>query len=220
MVALLRRAGRDGGSRRRCGLGGLGFRCWHGPNVVRPAGVGNGCGLACGSCVSLPGRPRKSVCGHRCERWECVVAEQCHNVPSPLVGEGQGEGWPRSTERNARRAELRNDNGLNLSNVLRRECRACRTPLPVPPPQGGREPCGARLRNSDNESVDDHSEMVWAAASAGANGDGSAYYRAGCSASLALGSLGASQNRAGRSNRKVTWITRAKIGRASCRERV
>jgi hypothetical protein len=40
--------------------------------------------------------------------------ERCHNVPSPLVGEGQGGGW----------RQIRN------STI---------TPLPTPPPQGGRE---------------------------------------------------------------------------------
>src|SRR5262249_9592199 len=44
MVALLGRAGSDGGS--GSGFGGLGFRCWHGPNVVRPVRVGNGRGIA------------------------------------------------------------------------------------------------------------------------------------------------------------------------------
>ena len=46
-------------------------------------------------------------------------AERSHNVPSPLVGEGQGEGWPQNTECKACRAsgerrDLRNEtNGVD-----------------------------------------------------------------------------------------------------------
>src|SRR6266850_3906419 len=69
----------------------------------------------------------------------CGRAEQCHRVPSPLVGEGQGEGF--------------NTNCLRFIPVIRQmqpavvlelvyEPRArcfVATPLPVPPPQGGRD---------------------------------------------------------------------------------
>jgi hypothetical protein len=42
-------------------------------------------------------------------RAHCVRSEgACPTVPSPLVGEGQGGGWPRSTEHDAR-SRLEND---------------------------------------------------------------------------------------------------------------
>jgi hypothetical protein len=79
----------------------------------------------------------------------CGWAERCHSVPSPHVGEGQGYNrhgifcYRRPT--NAAPSVL-------ASWVFAQEylCARCfiATPLPVPPPHGGREPCGTRLRNS------------------------------------------------------------------------
>jgi hypothetical protein len=79
----------------------------------------------------------------------CGWAERCHSVPSPHVGEGQGYNrhgifcYRRPT--NAAPSVL-------ASWVFAQEylCARCfiATPLPVPPPHGGREPCGTHLRNS------------------------------------------------------------------------
>src|SRR4051794_466715 len=69
----------------------------------------------------------------RMRRWRCD--EQCHIVPSPLVGEGQGEGW-------ATRHCARNDFLLPTLDI---KVVGSSTPLPVPPPQGGRERCGTAL---------------------------------------------------------------------------
>src|SRR5262249_1429786 len=70
-----------------------------------------------------------------------------HTVPSPLVGEGQGEGWRRSTERDRSQHRRERVGCTFVQAQIRNRCSACSTPLPVPPPQGGREPCGSDLRN-------------------------------------------------------------------------
>src|SRR5262245_17687810 len=67
------------------------------------------------------------------------------------------------------------------SNKCRQRVRVCAannpaqclvaTPLPVPPPQGGREPCGAHLRNSNAPCPRNAPEMcACPSASAGTNG--------------------------------------------------
>src|SRR5215510_12225656 len=88
------------------------------------------------------------------ERGRCE--EQCHSVPSPLVGEGQGGGVAiahraRSCFRSIGAAFV----GCRIGN---NRC-ACCTPLPVPPPQGGRERCGAHLRNSHDVPAGGLAEM-------------------------------------------------------------
>src|SRR5262249_41023581 len=82
----------------------------------------------------------------------CGWAERCHSVPSPLVGEGQGEGYNKHSicfasqvQHMQPAAVLGSVHGSKLSALC-----VVATPLPVPPPQGGREPWGAHLRNSRN----------------------------------------------------------------------
>ena len=68
-------------------------------------------------------------------------------VPSPLVGEGQGEGWPQSTDDECP-PDWRTANGCGSGTyriVDNNQKQRCCTPLPVPPPQGGRERCGIAL---------------------------------------------------------------------------
>src|SRR5262249_34698997 len=71
-------------------------------------------------------------------------AEQCHIVPSPLAGEGQGEGYNTHCVSLLSRVPTNSvlESKIALATVF------VATPLPVPPPQGGRERCGAHLRNS------------------------------------------------------------------------
>jgi hypothetical protein len=80
-------------------------------------------------------------------RWpSCKGA--CPTVPSPLVGEGQGEGRRRRIERKACLVHRRkNDCISRIADMKQRRCVLFFTPLPVPPPQGGRERCGTALPN-------------------------------------------------------------------------
>src|SRR5690348_13705464 len=95
----------------------------------------------------------------RMMRWSW--AEQRHIVPSPLVGEGQGEGW---RQMQSAKPVLCMDLMMAVAFIswaqTRNKCSACDTPLPVPPPQGGREPCGAHHRNSHNAQGDGLEVMI------------------------------------------------------------
>src|SRR5215831_3268204 len=82
----------------------------------------------------------------------CGWAERCHSVPSPLVGEGQGEGYNKYSicfASEVQHIQPATVLGSVHGSKLYALCFVA-TPLPVPPPQGGREPCGAHLRNSLN----------------------------------------------------------------------
>src|SRR5215470_11461383 len=67
-----------------------------------------------------------------CPQRTCMSCEDaCPTVPSPLVGEGQGEGWRRCTE---------NEGWLRLARRVGRRYEpqaALLPPLPVPPPHKG-----------------------------------------------------------------------------------
>jgi len=75
--------------------------------------------------------------------------ERCHNVPSPHAGER----YNKHSDCFQSDPDKRRSNSPDFQN-LRAEAASravrCRHPLPVPPPHGGREPCGSRLRNSRN----------------------------------------------------------------------
>src|SRR5215510_2461153 len=97
-----------------------------------------------------------------------------HTVPSPPAGEGQGGGC------NKHCGGFQTDTGkgsaqtLSISDVYDRKQRRARysnsTPLPVPPPQGGRERCGTAVRtssascastaNGSARSFDDHKRLA------------------------------------------------------------
>src|SRR5882672_6552857 len=83
-------------------------------------------------------------------RWTCE--QTCHSVPSPPAGEGQGGGCDKRSYCCQYDAELRSLETLSTSelesNKQLHAQRSNSTPLPVPPPQGGRERCGSHLRNS------------------------------------------------------------------------
>src|SRR5882724_12828286 len=104
-------------------------------------------------CLPRAVRPRESAraCTHRrahTRMLACQWAERCHSVPSPHVGEGQGGGY--SKQRPCLRSETQSPHSRYLEpaqDMLRTVCFVA-TPLPVPPPHGGREPCGTHLRNS------------------------------------------------------------------------
>src|SRR6266478_4141364 len=77
-----------------------------------------------------------------------------HTVPSPHAGEGQGGGWRRCTARELifsawilKIGSLGAEFGRHRIGGNR--C-AGYTPLPVPPPHGGRERCGTALPISRN----------------------------------------------------------------------
>src|SRR5215510_1101461 len=110
----------------------------HQRNTIGVAGLGEAVEVIFGHSYSLRAdrtSTRMLVCG-----W----AERCHSVPSPLRGRDRERGTASALS--------------PLSFEIEQEQRPCvlcptcsiSTPLPVPPPQGGREPCGARLRNSRN----------------------------------------------------------------------
>jgi hypothetical protein len=76
--------------------------------------------------------------------------------PPPLWGRDRERGGDRAlSAKLVLRACLRTSADCVLL-VLKHgnRCSACFTPLPVPPPQGGREPCVAHLRSSCNVRVD------------------------------------------------------------------
>src|SRR5262245_46433964 len=75
----------------------------------------------------------------------CRSDERCHIVPSPLAGRDR-EGGATSTEVAVNPMSILNVEATTSKEHPRR-CLVA-TPLPVPPPQGGREPCGVRPRNS------------------------------------------------------------------------
>jgi hypothetical protein len=81
-------------------------------------------GLRCGCRVDILGVTRME---------RCKSDEQYHIVPSPLAGEGQGEGWRQTPN-------LRSPPSLSLPRT--------RAFTPVFAGYGGREPWGANLRNS------------------------------------------------------------------------
>src|SRR5262245_60738997 len=83
----------------------------------------------------------------------CGWAERCHMVPSPLAGEGQGGGYNTHcfcfvSVAQQMRASCWSRVFLHRTNFAL-GC-VVATPLPFPPPQGGREPCGTHLRISCN----------------------------------------------------------------------
>jgi hypothetical protein len=61
----------------------------------------------------------------------CGWAEQCHIVPSPLVGEGQGEGWQRRTKRERKLRHNASQNEELLLPYLRFETSAVRVAVPL-----------------------------------------------------------------------------------------
>src|SRR5438132_5152860 len=80
--------------------------------------------------------------------------DACRTVPSPLAGPHKGGGTGRGVAINAARAKLilrvdqntkSNENCFCPRRIENRHHPCC-TPLPVPPPQGGRERCGTALR--------------------------------------------------------------------------
>src|SRR6266478_5184686 len=78
----------------------------------------------------------------------------------PPCGGGTGRGVATNTEREARLVHrLATMGGCIYRVATWNRCSACCTPLPVPPPQGGREPWGTHLRNSSNVSADGLPEM-------------------------------------------------------------
>jgi hypothetical protein len=88
-------------------------------------------------CPSPQGLRHAHISGRRAYGARCEGAR--HMVPSPLVGEGQGEGWPQSTEDEAP-PDWRTVNGCRaglIGSVDTNQKQRCYTPLPVPPPQGG-----------------------------------------------------------------------------------
>src|SRR5437868_14534645 len=80
----------------------------------------------------------------------CLSCEgACPTVPSPLVGEGQE--WGRTRTVSVSCSDPMNASQPPFASLWTK--RASRsvfvaTPLPVPPPQGGRERCGTTLPNS------------------------------------------------------------------------
>src|SRR5438876_6508913 len=112
-------------------------------------------------------RPREGAraCTHlgtERERNAGRCEEQCHSVPSPLAGEGQGGGYNRDeacfqcdVDKNSSRCF----SYFGLHGGLASRARRLLPPpsLSLPPcgaPQGGREPCGTHLRNSQPAEVE------------------------------------------------------------------
>jgi len=89
------------------------------------------------------------------ERWR--REQQGHSVPSPLAGEEQGGGYNQPGDCYQYDTENLSLGTLSMFGIYARKQRHARhpasTPLPVPPPQGGREPCGAHLRNAPLRSL-------------------------------------------------------------------
>src|SRR6478672_6193085 len=90
--------------------------------------------------------------------------ERSHIVPSPLVGEGQGEGWQALSSHQSFHGKhycsLLRPCGGSLRRGMAADSGFAVTPLPVPPPHiraftpvfacyGGRERRGERLRNAN-----------------------------------------------------------------------
>src|SRR5689334_802866 len=89
-------------------------------------------------------RPRPSLSGH--PQTHCLSCEGArHTVPSPLVGEGQGEGYDTRGIRAVIRSISSNRCHFSIQHDEHYAQCFVATPLPVPPPQGGRERCGTAL---------------------------------------------------------------------------
>src|SRR6266705_2206343 len=96
------------------------------------------------SCTRLGECPRMNR-----KRW----AELRHSVPSPLAGRDRERGGDQSPSgRLVSYAAPQHESPENCfrQDSDRRQLCACVTPLPVPPPQGGRERCSAALPISSN----------------------------------------------------------------------
>jgi hypothetical protein len=65
-----------------------------------------------------------------CEGW-------CHTVPSPLVGEGQGEGWRRTPSVRFLRLQTRKDSWLNFLERRLKQKQCVFYPSPCPSPTRG-----------------------------------------------------------------------------------
>src|SRR5262252_6568373 len=87
------------------------------------------------------------ACKHLRERWSAVGAEQCHSVPSLHAGEGQGGGYNMHCICFISTMQLAVIREFVQGDL---PCPLSPTPLPVPPPHGGRGPCGTRRRSSRN----------------------------------------------------------------------
>src|SRR6266446_8560280 len=73
----------------------------------------------------------------------------CHTVPSPHVGEGQGEGWRQGTRCEANPVQVRDIESAVIESRIGDTGRCLLYPPPCPSPtwgpHGGRERCGTAL---------------------------------------------------------------------------